>query len=348
MGFLSLLWRHRVTLVISAVLAAVVGLFFGLTGPITFTSNGQLLLPATDPVAAQGGGNAGKPDSSLVGIQVKTYADRELSDEVRKALGGDAALLNSFTARRQRDPIFYKLTADADRGPVARAAVQAGADALIKKATELAKAQVDRLQTFVTESLGPLDQQSVAASTEVITKQGGVDNLASQARALQAQIEAARAAAARAAVSGNGSVSTGSAIASGAQAQLDALNKQLIPAQAALEQAKSRAAVINAQRQGLQDQVQKATDVYLGSRVSSALAAPPTRPVSGRKLKLATMVGLEILVALAVAAAAIAFGERRQLARAMRSRLGRTDGRGAPPVRGMGAPAPAHLARSRR
>ena len=60
MGFLSLLWRHRVTLVISAVLAAVVGLFFGLTGPIAFTSNGQLLLPATDPVAAQTGGNAGQ------------------------------------------------------------------------------------------------------------------------------------------------------------------------------------------------------------------------------------------------------------------------------------------------
>jgi hypothetical protein len=347
MGFLSLLWRHRVTLVVSAVLAAVVGVIFGLTGPITFTSNGQLLLPAVDPVTSQGSGAGTKPDNSLVGIQVKTYADHDLSDDVRRAIGKDAALLNSFSAKRQRDPIFYRLSADADRGPVAKAAVQAGADALIKKAIELSKAQVDRLQTLVTERLGPLDQQAVTASSDVITKQTAFDALESQAKSLQGQIDAARAAAARAAVSGNGSTSTGSAIASSVQAQLDTLNKQLIPAQVAYEQAKSKAAVIDAQRQGLQDQVQKATDSYLSMQVSAALAAPPSKPFSGRKLKLVSLIGVEILVALAVAATSIAWIERRQLGQAVRGRLSRRDlGRGA--VRGAGAPAAAHMARSRR
>ncbi|MBA3653831.1 MAG: hypothetical protein H0W70_06510 [Actinobacteria bacterium] len=346
MGFLSLLWRHRVTLVISAVLAAVVGLFFGLTGPITFTSTGQLLLPATDPVAAGGGGNAGKPDASLVGIQVKTYSDKDLSGEVRRALGQDAPLLNSIRAVRLRDPVFYRLTAEAKRGPVARAAIQHASDAMITKASDLAKSQVEKLQKLVTERLGPLDQQSVTAAGEVITKQTAYESLAAQAKSLQGQIDAAREAAARAAVSGKGSSSTGSAIAGSVQSQLDNLNKQLIPAQVAYEQAKSKAAVINAQRQGLQDQVQKATDSYLATQVSASLAAPPTRPISGRKLKLATMVALEILVSLAVAAASIAWLERRQVASGLRGRLRRNRGRGT--VRGLGAPAPAQMARSRR
>jgi hypothetical protein len=350
MGFLSLLWRHRVTLVISAVLAAVVGLFFGLTGPIAFTSNGQLLLPATDPVAASA--NAGKPDNSLVGIQVKAYADKSLSDDVRRGLGAEATLLSSFRATRQRDPLFYKLTAEADRGPVAKAAVQSGADLLIKKASDLAKAQVDKLQALVTQRLGPLDQQSVTAAADVLTKQASVDQLAEQMKSLQGQIDAAREAAARAAVSGKGSTSTGSAIASSVQGQVDALNKQLIPAQTALEQAKSKAGVINAQRQGLQDQVQKATDSYLSTQVSAALAAPPSKPFSGRKLHLVTMVGLEIIVSLAVAAASIAWLERRQLSKILRGRLGRADrgDRGSRGLaRGLGSPTPtpAH-ARSRR
>jgi hypothetical protein len=338
-------------LVVSGVLAAVVGLYFGLTGPITFNSNGQLLLPATDPVAAQANGSAGKADNSLVGIQVKAYADKELEGDVRRAIGQDASsMLNSFTAIRQRDPIFYKLSADADRGPVAKAAVQAGADAMIKKANELGKVQIDKLQALVTERLGPLDTQSVAADADVLTKQAGVDSMSAQARSLQGQIDAAREAAARAAVSGKGSTSTGSAIAGSVQSQLDSLNKQLIPAQAQLEQAKSKAAVIKAQRQGLQDQVQKATDSYLGSQVSSALAVPPTKPFSGRKLKLVSMVGLEIIVSLAVYAASVAWLERRQLGRILRTRLGRGGRAGAgAPTRGMTpAPATGNLGRSRR
>ena len=201
---------------------------------------------------------------------------------------------------------------------MARAAVQAGADLMIKKAGDLAQTQVEKLQTLVTQRLGPLDQQSVTAAADVLTKQAAVDVLADQVKSLQGQIDAAREAAARAAVSGKGSPSTGSAVAGSVQGQLDALNKQLIPAQTALEQAKSKAGVINAQRQGLQDQVQKATDSYLATQVSASLAAPPSRPFSGRKLHLVTMVGLEIIVSLAVAAASIAWLERRQLSRALR------------------------------
>src|SRR5439155_25770897 len=133
---------------------------------------------------------------------------------------------------------------------------------------ELAKAQLDRLQALVTARLGPLDQQSVTAAADQLTKQTAVDNLQNQIKSLQGQIDAAREAAARAAVSGKGSSAAGSTIASGAQAQLDALNKQMIPAQGALEQAKSKAGVINAQRTGLQTQVQKATDSYLSAQVS--------------------------------------------------------------------------------
>jgi hypothetical protein len=281
LGFLSLLWRQRAVIVVSAVFAAVIGVVFGLTGPITLTSNGQLLLPATDPVNAQGP-TATKPENSLVGIQLKTYAGTTLPDDVRRQLKGDAALLDSFSATRQRDPIFYRVSASAKKGRVAKEAVQAGADLLVAKAGELAKDQVDKLQTLVTQRLGPLDQQAVAASADQLTKQAGVDNLQNQAKSLQGQIDSAREAASRAAVSGKGSASTGSAIVSSVQSQLDALNKQLIPAQAALEQAKSKSAVIEAQRQGLQDQVQKATDAYLTIQVSSALAAPPSRPISGR------------------------------------------------------------------
>jgi hypothetical protein len=346
MGFLSLLWRHRVTLVVSAVMAAVVGLFFGLTGPIRFTSNGQLLLPASDPVQANGG--ASKPDNSLVGIQVKTYADNGLSDDVRRQLGADARQLDSFHATRQRDPLFYKISAEAQHGPVAKAAVQAGADLLVKKAGELSEAQVKRLQDEVTKRLGPLDQESVTVAADVITKQTAFEHLQDQAKSLQGQIDAAREAAARAAVSGKGSSSTGSSIASGVQAQLDALNKQLIPAQVAYEQAKSKQSVIDAQRQGLQDQVQKATDNYLSTQVSAALAAPPSKPFSGRKLRLVTMVALEIIVSLAVAAASIAWLERRQLSRALRTRFGRGDtGSRGRTSRGFGTPTPAH-ARGRR
>jgi hypothetical protein len=350
MGFFSLLWRNRGILVVSAVLASVVGVFFGLTGPITFNSNGQLLLPATDPVAATNGGSSGRADNSLVGIQVKAYADKGLGDDVRRALGKDAPLLVGFSANRQRDPIFYKLTAEADRGPVAKAAVQAGADALIKKASDLAKAQVDRLQTLVTERLGPLDAQSVTLAAEVLTKQATADGLAGQAKSVQGQIDAAREAAARAVVSGKGSASAGSAVASALQSQLDGINKQLIPAQTALEQAKSKAGVVNAQRQGLQDQVQKATDTYLSALVSASLAAPPSKPFSGRKLRLVSLVGVEILLALAVAAAGIAWNERRMLSKAVRGRLNRSGGRGSGSgsVRGLGQPAPAHAARSRR
>ncbi|HZN14408.1 MAG TPA: hypothetical protein VFB78_09095 [Acidimicrobiales bacterium] len=329
-------------------MASVVGVYFGLTGPVTFNSNGQLLLPATDPVAATSGGNSGKADNSLVGIQVKAYADKDLSDDVRRTLGKDAALLVSFRATRQRDPIFYKLAAEADRGPVAKAAVQAGADALIKKASDLAKAQVDRLQTLVTERLGPLDAQSVTAAADQLTKQATVDNLSSQARSVQGQIDAAREAAARAVVSGKGSATAGGQVAGALQTQLDGINKQLIPAQTALEQAKSKAGVINAQRQGLQDQVQKATDTYLSALVSASLAAPPTKPFSGRKLRLVSLVGVEILLALAVAAAGIAWNERRGLSRAVRGRLNRSGGRGTGSVRGLGQPAPAHATRSRR
>jgi hypothetical protein len=333
----------------SAVFAALVGVFFGLTGPVTLTSNGQLLLPASDPVNAQGP-TASKPESSLIGIQLKTYAGGDLKDDVRRQLKEDAALLDSFSAVRQRDPIFYRISASAKKGRVAKDAVQAGADLMIAKAAELSKAQVDKLQALVTQRLGPLDQQSAAAAADQLTKQATVDNIQKQVASLQGQADAAREAAARAAVSGKGSASTGSAIASSVQSQLDALNKQLIPAQAALEQAKSKAAVIDAQRQGLQDQVQKATDNYLTTQVASSLAAPPSRPISGRKLRFVSLVMLEALVGLVTAGAVIAWRERRQLARMLRRNRGAAGRRPAPSLSGLGtpAPAPAHAARSRR
>src|SRR5438270_13843372 len=120
MGFLSLLWRHRVTLIVSAVLAAIVGVFFGLTGSTTLTSSAQLLLPAADPVSATSGNSTNKPDNSLVGIQVSAYANTTLGDDVRRALGNDAAKLGSFSATRQRDPLFWKVSAEADIGPIAK------------------------------------------------------------------------------------------------------------------------------------------------------------------------------------------------------------------------------------
>lgn len=331
----------------SAVFAAVIGVIFGLTGPITLTSTGQLLLAASDPVNSQGA-TATKPENSLVGNQLKTYAGSALGDDVRRALKSDAAMLDSFSATRQRDPIYYRVSASAKKGRVAKAAVQAGADALVAKAAELSKAQVDRLQALVTQRLGPLDEQAVTTAADQTTKQAAVDNLNNQVKSLQGQIDSAREAAARAAVSGKGSASTGSSIASSTQAQLDALNKQLAPAQAALEEAKSKAAVVNAQRQGLNDQVQKATDAYLTTQVSSSLVAPPTKPVSGRKLRLVSLVMLEALVGVVVAGGVIAWRERHQLRQLLGGRGRNNRARNAGGFSGLGAPQPVHAGRSRR
>lgn len=332
----------------SAVCAAIIGVIFGFTGPITLTSTGQLLLPASDPVNSQGAA-ATKPENSLVGNQLKQYASTTLGDDVKRALKGDAAQLDSFSATRSRDPIYYRISASAQKGRVAKEAVQAGADAMVAKVAALSKAQVDRLQGLVTQRLGPLDQQAVTAAADQQTKQAAVDNLNNQIKSLQGQIDSAREAAARAAVSGKGSAATGSSIASSVQSQLDALNKQLAPAQGALEEAKSKASVINAQRQGLQDQVQKATDAYLTTQVSSSLVAPPTKPVSGRKLRLVSLVMLEALVGVAVAGGVIAWRERHQLRRLLGGR-GRNNARtrNAGGFSGLGTPQPAHAGRSRR
>jgi hypothetical protein len=285
-----------------------------------------------------------------VGIKVKSYADKELEGDVRKALGANGALLDSFSATRQRDPIFYRINATAAKGPIARQAVQVGADTLIKKADEISKAQLDELQRRVTVALVPLDQQSAPAAADLILKQAAVDNISGQVNTVQGQLDAAKKAQAAGIVSGRGTSSSSSAVIATLQSQLDGLNKQLAPAQAALISAKSKNSGIEKQRIGLEGAVQSATESYITSFVSASLAAPPSKPISGRKLQLVSMVTLEVILGVAVAAALIAWQERRQLARALRTRLGRGNNN-RPAGRGLGgitAPAGAHAAGRRR
>ena len=228
--------------------------------------------------------------------------------------------------------------------------MQLGADTLVKHADEISKAQLDELQRRVTERQVPLDQQAAPAAADLIAKQAAVDNLSSQVNTVQGQLDAAKKAQAAGIVSGRGTASSSAAVIATLQSQLDNLNKQLAPAQAALIGAKSKSSGIEKQRIGLESAVQGATENYITSFVSASLAAPPTKPVSGRKLQLVSMVTLELILGVAVAAALIAWQERRQLSRALRTRLGRGN-KNRPANRGLGgitAPVGAHAAGRRR
>src|SRR4051812_22833540 len=140
MALLRILWSHRRVVLVSAVLAVVVAVPFGLLRPPSYTSTTQLVLPPRDPVAR----TTGKGDTSVVLARLQYYSDNNLSPDVAKRLGNErAGALQSVTGTKGANSAFYTVTAAASNTPVARAGVDAASKLLIDKYNAYAKEQVD-------------------------------------------------------------------------------------------------------------------------------------------------------------------------------------------------------------
>ncbi|MGH8896656.1 MAG: Wzz/FepE/Etk N-terminal domain-containing protein [Egibacteraceae bacterium] len=315
---LRLLWKHPLQVVLSAILAAGIGIAFGFARPLSYSSSGQVMIPTSDVVAR---GSSVKPETSVLSIKLNQYIENQLQDDVNKKLETRAGELQSLLASKERNPLFYTLTATAKNAAVAQSAVEISATALIEKFHALSKEQVDQLTAEVTKRLEPLRQQESPLKASEIAKQAELDLLQAQIRNLEGSLAAARETVLRAQITGNfASATTAGKVVTTLQDQINGVAAQVPPRQTELGQIRTQLGQIDAQRQGLEELIRQANDVYLTSFVTAVVSIPPSSPSTGMKLRMAQILGLEVVVAVVVACAVIVRLDRTQVAAMLRRR----------------------------
>lgn len=272
---LRALWDNRRTLLISALVAAVVAVPLSFLRPPVYTSSAQVLIPARDPVV----GNDSKAGTSVVAIKLDQYASNQFPDDVRERLGEDASRLRSVRAVRERNPIFYRLTSTAETPAFANESLEVASTVLIDQANAIAEQQLDALSKDVTARIEELRKAEAPLRTQQSNKQIELDSLLNKRRDLEGGLLQARDTVNRSRiVGGSASTSAAQAVAADLQKEIDALNPQLEPKQKELDEVNGQLSVVAGQRESLEELLRSSTRSYVSYRVNSTVSEPPQAP----------------------------------------------------------------------
>lgn len=269
-GLGSLAWKWRWVLLVAVIVSSGVGVLFALQAPPEYTSQAEVLIPASDPVTTR------TTQVSAITIQLRDYAQRGLGDTVRAALGTEASALQSVTAVQDRTEDIYVITADASDGSVAERAAAGAAEALIGRSNDLAQQQVERLK------------QEAAVEGRTLTEQ--LVALDARHRRLVAEIVATRQ-----------RLKAQAAAPPGGDGTAQASSSRLKRLRAERSRLESRMGLVDSRRDALGTLGEQAHERYLERKAASTLVTPPSAAASTVRTRLVSTVGLALLAGLAVA-----------------------------------------------
>lgn len=197
MRVLTLLWKHRLVLLLSLIVSAAVATPFALRSQATYTSTAALFLPSADPVAGI------VSSTSALSAELQGYAAQELREDVRTDAGADAGKIVSLSAEvDQNDDDIYTLTARAQTAAMATTTIQFGATRLLDKADSLLTDEFERFRENTTEDVLAvfrekrrvfnLIPEQKARVDEIVSQLEGLDENSPEAGSLEDELERER------------------------------------------------------------------------------------------------------------------------------------------------------------
>jgi uncharacterized protein involved in exopolysaccharide biosynthesis len=176
---LTLLWKHRLVLLLSLIVSAAVATPFALRSQATYTSTAALFLPSADPVAGI------VSTTSALSAELQGYAAQELREDVRTDAGADAGKIVSLSTEvDQNADDIYTLTARAQTAAMATTTVQFGATRLINKAADLLEDELGRFRENISEEISAVYREKRRWANLIPEQEGQVDEIVSQLEGL--------------------------------------------------------------------------------------------------------------------------------------------------------------------
>ena len=179
MRILTLLWKHRLVLLLSLIVSAVVATPFALRSQATYTSTAALFLPSADPVASI------VSTTSALSAELQGYAAQELREDVRPDAGADAGKIVSLSAEvDQNNDDIYTLTARAQTAAMATTTIQFGATRLLDRADSLLTDEFERFRENTTEDVLAVFREKRRVINLIPDQKAQVDEIVSQLEGL--------------------------------------------------------------------------------------------------------------------------------------------------------------------
>lgn len=265
MRLMTLLWKHRMVLLLSIVVSLAVAIPIASLSPVTYTSTGVFLIPTTDPLTGA------LTDTSPLSLSIDDYARNGLADDVRDRLGADSDELIFVSALRDNDQDdTYTLVAEATSASIASEGVAAAASVLGSTAESLSVSQAARFNRQVVEDLVDLEVERARLHKREVVQ-------ARQTNSLVDQIAVAR--------------STG-------DADLKALEDELSNERRVLAGYKQRIAIIKSKSGNLERLSANVNDARVTRIASSSLISPPSTPTTGSDARLIQLAAIAVLAGL--------------------------------------------------
>lgn len=179
MRVLTLLWKHRLVLLLSLIVSAAVATPFALRSQATYTSTAALFLPSADPVAGI------VSSTSALSLELEGYAAQELREDVRTEAGTDAGKIVSLSAEvDQNENDIYRLTAQAQTAAMATTTIQLSATRLINEAADLLTDEFGRFRENTIEQVLAVYREKRRVSNLIPEQQAQVTEIVSQLEGL--------------------------------------------------------------------------------------------------------------------------------------------------------------------
>ncbi|MBA3754617.1 MAG: hypothetical protein H0X01_10895 [Nitrospira sp.] len=280
MRLMTLIWKHRLVLLLSIVVSLAVVIPVASIAPVTYTSSGEFLIPTTDPLTGD------LTDTSPLGRSTDDYARESLADDVRVGLESNSDELISISATRDNDQDeTYSLVAEASSASVATEGVSLGAKILSSAAETLSASQISSFNRRVVDELVDLEVERTRIHKLSLVQ-------ARKTESLRDLIAVAR--------------STG-------DADLKALEDELSKERVVLAGYQQRIDLIKSKSENLKRLIANVNDVSITRVASSSLISSPSIPTTGSDARLIQLAGIAVLAGLTVALLVTLWLERRTM-----------------------------------
>ena len=280
MRLMTLLWKHRLLLLLSIVVSLAAVIPIASIAPVTYTSTGVFLIPTTDPLTGD------LTDTSPLSLSIDDYVRKALDEDVRNGLGSDSDELISISAIRENEQDeTYSLVAEASASSVATESVAVGAQVLSSAAKSLSAAQATRFNRQIVEELVDLEVQRVRLHKLAVVQ-------SRKNESLRDLIAVAR--------------STG-------DADLQALEEKLAEERRVLAGYGQRIDIIKSKSGNLEKLSANINDVRVTRVASSSLISPASTPTTGSEARLIQLAGIAVIAGLTAAFLITAWLERRTM-----------------------------------
>lgn len=280
MRFMTLVWKHRLVLLLSIVVSLAVVVPIASIAPVTYTSVGDFLIPTTDPLTGD------LTDTSPLGLAIDDYARESLAEDVRVKLGTGSEQLISLAATREDDEDeTYNLVAEADSPAVATESVTLGAEVLSSASQRLGALQTSRFNHRVVDELVELEVKRARLHKRAVVR-------GKKIQSLRALIAGARAS---------------------DDADLEALKDEAAKEDPVLAGYRKRIDIIRSKSQNLEELIANINDVLITRVASSGLVSPPSVPTTGSDTRLIQLAGIAVIAGLLTASLITLWLERRMM-----------------------------------